>query len=413
MHDYLEDARQTLFDAGKALGLDSRLLKVLSEPVRVLEDDITIKRETGSRQSFNAYRVQHNDALGPFKGGIRFHQDVSMDEVKALAMLMTWKCALVEVPFGGAKGGIVVDSKGFSDKELESLSRGFVQSFAEFLGPEIDIPAPDIYTNARVMSWMLDEYERMTKRHAPGAFTGKPVELGGLKLREEATGLGGFYVADAAAKSLKLKPKATVAVQGFGNVGFNIARFFHDAGYRVVAVSDSSGGVYKMSGLNPNDVMACKAKKGSVSACIPGMGKAVSNEDVLELDVDVLVPAALGNQITSKNADNIKARVIVEMANSPVAKDAYAALAEKKIFIIPDILANAGGVVASYFEWAQNRQGYSWDYDASRQRLGSVMVDAFDRTFKNSVRKGTDMRKSAYLLAVERVALAAMMRGLA
>jgi len=313
MDDHFENAKQHLHVAGKSLKLDDEVVEFLSKPIRVLEDDIPIKREASQDiTSFKSYRVQHNNALGPFKGGIRFHQEVSIDEVKALAMWMTWKCSLVEIPFGGAKGGVVVNPKELTLKELESLSRGFVQNFAEFLGPAKDIPAPDVYTNAKIMSWMLDEYERISKQHAPGAFTGKPLELGGIKLREEATGLGGFFVTDAATAAFKLPKKAKVAIQGFGNVGFNTARFLHDCGYIVVAVSDSSGGVYSKSGINPEAVMRCKAEKGKIADCYhrgsvadKSNAKMISNDELLEVDVDVLIPAALSHQITSKNADKI------------------------------------------------------------------------------------------------------------
>jgi len=410
MENKFNDAKKQLADAAKLLDIDKKIVKILSEPKRVLEDDIPVKTGAGDTTYFNAYRVQHNDVLGPFKGGIRFHPDVSLEEVNALAMLMTWKCSLLGLPFGGAKGGVIVDPKKLSAKELEYLSRGYVESFADFLGPDKDIPAPDVYTNPQVMSWMLDEYEKITKSHSPGAFTGKPVELGGIKIREESTGLGGFFVVNAAAKQLKLKPKSTtVAIQGFGNAGFNIARFLHEAGYRIVAVSDSKGAIYNASGLNPANMRQCKLEKGKVREC--SKGTVITNEELLELDVDVLVPAALSNQITAKNANNVKARLVVELANRPVSSDADLVLNQKKITVIPDILANAGGVCGSHLEWVQNSYGYYWSYTETYAKLKEMMTVAIEKTFKVSTDKNASMRDAAYLIAVDKVAKAIKLRG--
>ncbi len=410
MDDHLSSAKMQFDGAAKLLGLDKSLVKALLEPKRVLEDDIPVKMDAGGTRHFNAYRVQHNDALGPFKGGIRFHPEVNIDEVKALAMAMTWKCSLLGLPYGGAKGGIVVDSKKISVHELEEISRGYVRSFAEFIGPFKDIPAPDVYTSPQIMAWMLDEYEHIVKSHAHAAFTGKPVELGGIKIREEATGLGGFFLADAAASRLKMKPASTaVAVQGFGNVGFNAAVFFHKAGYRVVAVSDSKGAIYDESGLDPSSVMKGKAEKGSVSET--GKGKRITNEELLELDADVLVPAALSNQINAENAERVKAKLIVELANGPVNANADGILAEKCIVVVPDILANAGGVTASYFEWVQDNYGFFWSYTETLNRLKAMMGSAFERTFSKASEMGITIREASYALAVDRVARAMVLRG--
>lgn len=415
MGEPLVEAKKQLSSAAKMLGIDSKILSALSEPVRVLSDDIPVKLENGSVQDFNAYRVQHNDALGPFKGGIRFHPEVNLDEVKALAMWMTWKCALMNLPFGGAKGGVIVEPKKLSGRELEALSRGYVQSFGEFLGPDKDVPAPDVYTNAQVMSWMLDEFEKLKKRHSPGAFTGKPLELGGIRIRDESTGLGGFFVIEACARRFGLKPRSTsVAIQGFGNVGFNIAGFLHEAGFKVVALSDSSGAVYSKAGFSPADMMKCKTAKGKIAECYAtgsGSGTAISNEELLELDVDVLIPAALSGQITSKNADDVKARLVVEMANGPLTNDADRILGEKKAVVVPDILANAGGVTGSYFEWVQNNYGYYWSYTESFERLKELMSSAVERVFSASSEKKTNLRDAAYMLAVSRVARAVELRG--
>ncbi len=410
MASYLTSSKTHLESAAKILNMDENRLKELSEPKRILEDDIAVKMDAGDTKNFNAYRVQHNDALGPFKGGIRFHPDVNIDEVKALAMGMTWKCSLMGLPFGGAKGGIIVNPKELSARELEQLSRGYVRSFAEFIGPSKDIPAPDVYTNPKIMAWMLDEYESIVKRHAPGTFTGKPLELGGISLRDEATGLGGFFVGDAAAKKLKMSPKSTtVAVQGFGNVGFNAAKFFHDAGYKVVAVSDSKGAIYDKSGLNPSEVMKGKFEKGSVSET--WIGKQISNEELLELDADMLVPAAMNDQITDKNADGVKAKLIVELANGPVNSSAEKALKEKGVTLVPDILANAGGVTVSYFEWVQNSYGYYWSHEEALGKLKVIMNFAFERAFSEAEKRKLTIREAAYVLAVDRVAKAMVLRG--
>ncbi len=419
MENHLISAMKQLEAAVRALGLDGKLLKALSEPKRVLEDDIPVKMDDGGTKYFNAYRVQHNDALGPFKGGIRFHPEVSLDEVKVLAMWMTWKCSLLNLPFGGAKGGIIVDTKKTSLHELEEMSRGYVRSFAEFLGPLKDIPAPDVYTNPKIMAWMLDEYESIVKHHSHAAFTGKPLEVGGIKIREEATGLGGFFIADSAARRLKMNPRSTtVAIQGFGNVGFNAAAFFHKAGYKVVAVSDSHGGIYNPSGFDPASLMSCKLEKGKVSECHllgsvsdKDQSRNVTNEALLELDVDILVPAALSGQISEKNADSVKARLVVELANGPVDSNADLVLNEKGIMVVPDILANAGGVTASYFEWVQNNYGFYWSYTETLNRLKEMMSSAFERTFSKASEKGISIREAAYVLAVDRVARAMVIRG--
>ncbi|MEK6854583.1 MAG: Glu/Leu/Phe/Val dehydrogenase [Nanoarchaeota archaeon] len=415
----LESAQKQLKAAAKLLGIDSRLLNALSQPKMELNDDIPVKMDDGSTQNFNSFRIQHNDALGPFKGGVRFGPDVSMDEVKALAMWMTWKTALVGIPFGGAKGGVICDPKKFSKRELEGLSRGYVRQFVDYIGPDKDIPAPDMYTNAQIMAWMLDEYEKLTGRHSPGAFTGKPVELGGISTRESATGYGGAVVVQQVAKLLKMKPKSTtVAVQGFGNVGHNAAQFLFDSGYKVVALSDSQGGIYNKHGLSPAAAMTCKIEKGKVAECYyrgsvvnSSRSGVITNEELLELDVDILIPAAMENQITSKNADEIKAKVVVELANGPTTPEADKILQENGITVVPDVLANAGGVVTSYFEWVQNNYGYYWTDDEVYERLSKILVSAFGKVVEKSREHKVGMRTGAYLLAVRRVASAIVLRG--
>lgn len=414
-----ESAKKQLKTSADILNLDKKTVAALSQPERELSDDIPVRMDDGSTQNFNALRVQHNDALGPYKGGIRFSPQVSIDEVRALSMWMTWKTSLVGLPFGGAKGGVICDPKKFSKLELERLSRGYVQQFVDYIGPDRDIPAPDMYTNAQIMAWMLDEYEKLAGHHAPGAFTGKPVELGGIGARESATGYGGAVAVQEVAKLLKLKPKsATIAVQGFGNVGHYAAQFLYDAGFRIVALSDSQGGIHNKSGLNPAAAMTCKIEKGKIAECyyrgsvVNGSKSGViTNEELLELDVDILIPAALENQITARNASSIKAKVVVELANGPTTPEADKILFERKIPLVPDTLANSGGVIGSYFEWVQNSYGYYWTDDEVHERLSKLIISAFSKVVAKSKEHSVDMRTGAYLLAVQRVAKAIELRG--
>lgn len=414
-----ESAKKQLKAAADILNLDKKTLAVLLQPKRELSDDIPVRMDDGSTQNFNALRVQHNDALGPFKGGVRYSPEVSIDEVRALAMWMTWKTSLVGLPFGGAKGGVICDPKKFSRRELEGLSRGYVQQFVDYIGPDKDIPAPDMYTNAQIMAWMLDEYEKLTGRHSPGAFTGKPVEVGGIGARESATGYGGAVAVQQVAKLLKMSPKSTtVAVQGFGNVGHYVAQFLFDSGFRIVALSDSKGAIHNKGGLNPAAAMTCKLEKGKIAECylkgsvVNGSKSGViTNEELLELDVDVLIPAALENQITAKNAGSVKAKVVVELANGPTTPEADEVLFEKKIQLVPDTLANSGGVIGSYFEWVQNNYGYYWTDDEVHERLSKLVISAFSKVVAESKEHSVNMRTGAYLLAVQRVAKAIELRG--
>lgn len=414
-----ESASEQLETAADILKIEKRILEKLSEPKRELSDDISVKMDNGETEYFSSFRIQHNDALGPFKGGIRFGPEVSLDEVRALSMWMTWKSALVGIPFGGAKGGVICDPKKFSEKELERLSRGYVQQFVDNIGPHKDIPAPDLHTNARIMAWMLDEYESLTGKHAPGAFTGKPVELGGIGARESATGYGGAVVVQQVAKLLDIKPRtATVAIQGFGNVGHHMAEQLFGMGYRIVALSDSQGAIYNPAGLKPTSVMTCKLEKGLIAECYyhgsvidNAKAQVISNEELIELDVDILVPAAIESQITEKNAGKIKAKVVVELANGPTTPEADKVLHEKKITVVPDILANAGGVIGSYFEWVQNNYGYYWPDDEVHEKLSKLVASAFAKAVSKSGEHSVDMRTGAYLLAVNRVAKAIELRG--
>ncbi|MGC8701011.1 MAG: Glu/Leu/Phe/Val family dehydrogenase, partial [Thermoplasmata archaeon] len=353
-------AQEQLDKAAKIMNLDPTVHQFLREPMRILEVTIPVKMDDGSVKIFKGFRVQYNDARGPTKGGIRYHPQETLDTVKALSAWMTWKTAVVDLPYGGAKGGVICDPKSMSEAELERLSRGYIRAIGRFIGPEKDIPAPDVYTTPQMMAWMMDEYSKIVGYNAPGVITGKPVEVGGSLGRGDATAKGGLYVLREAAKKIKLDlSKATVAIQGFGNAG----QFAHKLvtemfGSKVVAVSDTKGGIYCKDGLDFKKVLDHKEKTGSVTN-LPGT-KNITNEELLELDVDVLIPAAIENQITGNNADKIKAKIVLELANGPTTPEADVILYKKGILDIPDFLANAGGVTVSYFEWVQNINGYYW-----------------------------------------------------
>lgn len=402
-------------------------IEKLKTPDKVLEGEIEITMDDGKKQKFTAFRSQHDNARGPYKGGIRFHPNVTKEEVMALSTWMTWKCSVTGIPYGGGKGGIIVDPKKLSSKELEKLSRAYAKFIANDVGPWKDIPAPDVNTNGQIMAWMIDEYEKIYSQKPEGksenllaTFTGKPLELGGSQGREEATGLGGVFVLEQLAKKLKVKRNQdlTIAIQGFGNVGYFFALHADRLGFKVVAVSDSRGGVYVKEGLDPIKTLECKQKNGSISECMcsdgkcdHSFGKPISNEELLELDVDVLVPAALENVITDKNAKNIKAKAIIEMANGPITPEADQILSKQAVLLIPDVLANAGGVTVSYFEWAQNLQGYYWTRDEVIAKLQPLMISAFQQMWQAKEKYGIDGRTATYVGAVKRVIDAMMLRG--
>lgn len=361
-------------------------------------------------KKYQAFRSQHNDARGPFKGGIRFHPNVSPDEVKALSMWMTWKCAVAGIPYGGGKGGIIVDPKELTAKQLEELSRAYVRLIANNIGEKVDVPAPDVNTDGRIMAWMLSEYEKIVGHHAPGTFTGKPLELGGSQGRTEATGMGGLYILEKAVQALGMKKQdIRIAVQGFGNVGYYFAKLASDAGYRVVAVSDSRGGVVADKGLNVDALMEHKEKTGKVSG-FAGT-REISNEELLLLPVEVVVPAALENVITADNANKIRAKLLIEMANGPITPEADEILFKNGVVSIPDVLSNAGGVTVSYFEWVQNLYSYYWEKEEVLQRLKRIMDDAFDIIWKVYQDKKIPMRTATYVVAVQRVVTAMKLRG--
>jgi glutamate dehydrogenase (NAD(P)+) len=403
---------QQQFDlAAERLNLDPGLRRVLREPRRELTVHFPVKMDDGSVQVFTGYRVQHNLGRGPAKGGIRYHQDVSIDEVKALAMWMTWKCAVVGIPYGGGKGGVIVDPKKLSQKELEALTRRFFTEIEVLIGPEKDIPAPDVNTNAQIMAWMMDTYSMHAGHTVPGVVTGKPISLGGSEGRNEATARGTVFCIIEAARHLGMElPRSRVAIQGFGNAGSIAATLIDAEGASVVAVSDSTGGIHNPDGLDIKRVIAWKKEHGTVQG-FPGSAD-VSNAQVLEVDCDILIPAALENQITDRNAGNIKARLIAEAANGPTTPDADRILFQNSKFMIPDILCNAGGVTVSYFEWVQDLNRDHWSERVVNEKLKEIMVKAFSETLAIARREQVDMRTAAYLLAVQRVADATAMRGL-
>jgi glutamate dehydrogenase (NAD(P)+) len=403
---------QRQFDlAAERLNLDEGMRAVLREPRRELTVHFPVHMDDGSVEVFTGYRVQHNLGRGPAKGGIRYHQDVSLDEVKALAMWMTWKCAVVGIPYGGGKGGVIVDPKKLSVKELEALTRRFFTEIELLVGPEKDIPAPDVNTNAQVMAWMMDTYSMHAGYTVPGVVTGKPISLGGSEGRNEATARGTVFCIIEAARHLGLElPSARVAIQGFGNAGSIAAQLMHEEKATVVAVSDSTGGIHNPTGLDIHRLIQWKQEHGTVQG-FPG-AQDISNAEVLEVDCDILIPAALENQITAANAGNVKARLIAEAANGPTTPEADDIFWKAGKFMIPDILCNAGGVTVSYFEWVQDLNRDHWSERVVNDKLREIMVRAFQETLAMARREQCYMRTAAYLLAVKRVADAMQMRGL-
>lgn len=392
------------------LGLDESVYELFREPMRINRVAVPITRDDGTMRTFIGYRAQHTDVTGPTKGGIRFHPDVNEDEVKGLSMWMTFKTAVMGLPYGGAKGGVICDPSELSERELEELSRGYIRLLAPVMGPEIDIPAPDVNTNPKIMGWMLDEFDRVRGHHSPGFITGKPLVLGGSAGRDTATGRGVVFVVMEALRHLGIEPhKATAAIQGFGNVGSNTARYLNEEGIRVVAVADVRGSAYNPDGMDVPELMAYATRNRSVAG-FPG-SKPISREELFTLDVDVLVPAALENQITGDLARNVRARVVAEAANGPTTPEGDEHMRERGVFVIPDILCNAGGVTVSYFEWVQNTMGYYWPESEVDEKLRRMMTDAFNTVYSMEQEHKVSMREAAYLVAVHRVAEAANARG--
>ncbi len=405
-HTALTVALEQLKIASEKLGLDPSMHELLVHPKRSLIVSVAVKMDNGKTEVFTGCRVQHWDARGPYKGGIRYHPNVTLDEVTALSMWMTWKCAVVDIPYGGAKGGITCNPKQMSKDELQRLTRRYTSLLYDFIGPHRDVPAPDVYTDAQTMAWIMDTYSQITGYSVPECVTGKPISIGGSEGREQATSLGVVVCAREAAKHLNLKLKgATVAVQGYGNVGMNAAKIAHDMGAKIVAVSDSMGGIYNSKGLNPYDVQEHKSKTGSVvdyKKCEKGC-EHITNEDVLEKKCDILIPAALENQITKANANKIKAKIVAEGANGPTTPEADEILFKNGIFVIPDILANSGGVIVSYFEQVQNQMNYYWPEDEVREKLENTITKAFKDVLAISQQYNVNMRVAAYMSAVKRV----------
>ncbi len=397
--------------AARLLGLDAGIWKILTNPKRQIIVSCPIQMDNGDIEVFTGYRVQYNITLGPAKGGIRYHPDVSLDEVTALAAWMTWKCAVAHIPFGGGKGGIVCDPTRMSRRELEALTRRYVAEIIDAIGPEKDVPAPDVNTNDQIMAWVMDTYSMHVGHTSTAVVTGKPIEMGGSLGRREATGRGVMIVTREAAKHLGLDIKrATVAVQGFGNVGSVSADLLASIGAKIVAVTDWKGGVYNPKGLDVPAMIEYTKQKKTIDG-FPG-GESLENDQLFSLDVDILVPAALENQITEENAPLIKAKIVAEGANGPTTPEAHRYLHEHGVFVIPDILANAGGVTTSYFEWVQDRHGYFWQEHEVNERLETKMVEAFNDVLQTSLKYGVDLRTAAYVVAINRVATVTRMRGM-
>ena len=398
--------------------------KMLNEPQAIHREEITIKKDDGKKATFPAFRVQFNNARGPYKGGIRYHQDADLDEVKALAALMAIKTAVVDIPFGGGKGGVQCNPKDLSKRELQEVSRAYVRAFAKHLGPDIDCPAPDVNTTPDIMAWMRDEYEKITNTYAPAMITGKPLAYGGSLGRDTATARGGFFILQELVERDALDPsELRVVIQGFGNAGGHMAELLHGAGYTIVAVSDSHGGIYSPDGVDPVRIEKYKRKNGTVageyctgSVCdlermkMDGV-KRITNEELLELPCDILIPAALDNVITADNAKNIRAKLILELANGPTTPEADAILAKKKVKVIPDVLANAGGVTVSYFEWVQGRSGEQWTAERIDHDLKRVMLAAFRDVRRTAYREKMTYREAAFAVGLRRIVAAMRARG--
>lgn len=404
-------AQQQLDECARIINLNPGIHQILRVPAREIHVSLPVRMDDGSIQVFQGFRVQYNDAKGPTKGGIRFHPEETIDTVRALAAWMTWKCAVMDLPLGGAKGGVICDPKKMSPGELERLSREYIRSIYALVGPDKDVPAPDVYTNPQIMAWMMDEYSKIAGKNQFGVITGKPIPVGGSRGRDKATAWGGMVAIREAAKILGLDlAKAKVAIQGYGNAGYYAAFLLHTVfGSTIVAVSDSQGGILNLEGINPDEAMKCKQETRSVVNL--SSGKRISNEDLLELEVDILIPAALENVITEKNAPHIKAKIVAELANGPTTPEADQILYQRGVHVIPDFLCNAGGVTVSYFEMVQNFYMYYWEEEEVLNRLDKKMTTAYHTVLQNSRKYSTHMRQAAYVTAVQRVVEAMKLRG--
>ncbi len=400
--DLYAQALTRLDDAAEHSKAHPETVQRLRQPKQLLEVSIPLRMDDGSLRIFTGYRSRHDDARGPAKGGIRFHQSVTKNEVKSLAFWMTFKCAVAGLPFGGGKGGVIVNPKELSLAEIERLSRAYVRAVGRNIGPDTDVPAPDVYTNAQIMAWMMDEFSVMVGKRTPAVITGKPVALGGSLGRDDATGRGAYYQLKELESIRDLEPaKTTIAIQGFGNAGQHFASLAHADGYKVVAVSDSRGGVHDPEGLDIPTILEIKQSKGRVDG---GKETEITNEMLLELDVDVLVPAALEGVITEDNAKDIKAKIVIELANGPTTPAADAILEKARTMVVPDILANSGGVTVSYFEWTQNREGWYWKLETVHERLAEIMKREFRAVYDKHESRSISMRTAAYALALDRLA---------
>ena len=406
-----EIARKQVKTACDRLNADPAVYEILKNPRRVLEVTFPVKLDDGTVKTFTGYRSQHNNAVGPYKGGVRFHPNVNLDEVKALSIWMTIKCCVAGIPYGGGKGGITLDPRDYSEAELERISRAYSEAISPLIGEKIDIPAPDVNTNGKIMSWMVDAYENVVKKSAPGVFTGKPVEFGGSLARTEATGYGVNFAAVQALEKLGKDVKgATYAIQGFGNVGYHTGYYAHQSGAKVVAVSTVDVAIYNENGLDMEALFKEFQEKGFITN-EAGYGKEISNAELLALDVDVLAPCALENQLTSENAGKVRAKIVVEGANGPTTPEADAILRQNGVLVVPDILANCGGVVVSYFEWVQNLQGYYWEFDEVQEKETVVLRRAFRDIWNLAQEYDVDLRTASYMMSIRRVEKAMKLRG--
>ncbi|MCL6625996.1 MAG: Glu/Leu/Phe/Val dehydrogenase [Alicyclobacillus shizuokensis] len=407
--DVLRSAQQVIREALQELGYGPEYYELLKEPMRMLTVRFPVRMDDGSVRIFTGYRAQHNDAVGPTKGGVRFHPNVTEAEIKALSLWMTIKCGINGLPYGGGKGGVVCDPREMSFPELERLSRAYVRAISQIVGPTKDIPAPDVFTNSQIMAWMMDEYSRLREFDSPGFITGKPRVLGGSEGRETATARGVVICIEEAAKRRGLSlTDARIIIQGFGNAGSYLAKFLYDLGARVVGISDAYGALYDEKGLPIPDLLDQRDSFGTVTTRYKDT---ITNKELLEKPCDILVPAAIENQITAENAPNIQASIIVEAANGPTTLEATRILSEREVLLVPDVLANSGGVTVSYFEWVQNNQGYYWTKEEVEQRLVQAMRQSFDKVYTTAQRHDVDMRLAAYMTGIERTATALRLRG--
>lgn len=405
----LTSTQVVIKDALEKLGYGEEMYELLKEPLRMLNVRIPVRMDDGSVKIFTGYRAQHNDAVGPTKGGVRFHPEVDEDEVKALSMWMSLKCGIVDLPYGGGKGGIICDPRTMSMGELERLSRGYVRAISQIVGPTKDIPAPDVYTNSQIMAWMMDEYSRLREYDSPGFITGKPIVLGGSQGREKATAQGVVFCIEEAAKKRGISVEgARVIVQGFGNAGSFLAKFMHDAGAKVIGISDAYGALHDPDGLDIDYLLDRRDSFGTVTTLFDNT---ITNQELLELDCDILVPAAISNQITVKNAHNIKASIIVEAANGPTTLEATKILTERGILLVPDVLASSGGVTVSYFEWVQNNQGYYWTEEEVTEKLRKKIVQSFNNVYDTAESRKVNMRLAAYMVGARKMSEASRFRG--